>query len=151
MAMRLLIYLEVRRNMALEEAVNRSVLSGQKEPDPRPDALRVGVDDEDRMSPGVEEDRVRGLRPDAILGQEIRAHHVHWTAEVARQVAAGSFEEMAAEPSDPRGVGAVEARDPHLAPDDGHGRLGQGPDIEESRSPQVPDRDLGVPPRGLLH
>src|SRR3989454_12738094 len=147
----LLIDRELSRNMLFEETLNRSDLSGPKEPDPRPDALRVGVDDEDRLSPGVEEDRVRGLRPDAILGQEIRAHHVHWPAEVARQVAVGTVEEMAAEPSDPRGFGAVEARDPHMSPDDGHGRLDQGPDNGQAHSPQVPDRDLDVPPRGLLH
>src|SRR3989442_2576813 len=58
---------------------------------------------------------------------------------------------MAAERPDPRRCRAVEARDPHMSPDDGHGRIGQRPDIEESRPPQVPDRDLDGPPRGLLH
>src|SRR5207245_958111 len=58
---------------------------------------------------------------------------------------------MAAERPDPRRFRAVEARDPHMSPDDGHGLIGQRSDIEESRPPQVPDRDLDGPPRGLLH
>src|SRR3989442_15269925 len=58
---------------------------------------------------------------------------------------------MAAERPDPRRFRAVEARDPHMSPDDEHGLIGQRSDIEESRPPQVPDRDLDGPPRGLLH
>src|SRR5439155_20568912 len=93
----LLIGHELWQKMLLEEILNRSVLASPKEADSRPDAFRIGIDDEDRMSAGVEEDRVRRLRRDAVQGQEVRAHHVRRTAEIARQVAIAAVEEMTTE------------------------------------------------------
>src|SRR5438093_11721871 len=58
---------------------------------------------------------------------------------------------MTAERSEARRFRAVQARDPYLPSDDGHGCLGQRPNLQKASSLQISDRDLDVPPGGLLH
>src|SRR5439155_9127987 len=58
---------------------------------------------------------------------------------------------MTAERSEARRFRAVQARDPYLPSDDGHGCLGQRPNRQKASSLQISDRDLDVPPGGLLH
>src|SRR5436309_15831868 len=58
---------------------------------------------------------------------------------------------MTAERSEARRFRAVQARDPYLPSDDGHGCLGQRPNLQKASSLQISDRDLDIPPGGLLH
>src|SRR5207249_8362149 len=102
----LLIRRQVPRNAPVEVLLDWGVRPRPEESDPAADAFGVCVDDEDRMAARVQEDGVRGLRPDAVLSQEVRAHHVRGTAEVTGEIAPGSLEEMAAERADPRRFGA---------------------------------------------
>jgi len=58
---------------------------------------------------------------------------------------------MAAERPEPGWLRAIEAGDPHISPNDRHGGSGERPDVEKARSFQILDRDLDIPPSGLLH
>src|SRR5256712_197052 len=58
---------------------------------------------------------------------------------------------MPAERSETSGVRAIQACDPHVSSDDGHGCLSERPNFEEACSLQISDCDLDVPPGGLLH
>src|SRR5947209_19819952 len=95
----LLIRRQVPGNPLLEVPLDRAIFTGPKESDPPADPFGVRVDDEDRVASGVQEDRVRSLRADPILGEQVGAHLVRGTVEVTGEVAPGPIEEMAAERS----------------------------------------------------
>ena len=147
----LLIRRQVPGNPLLEVLLDRVIFAGPEESDPAADPFGVRVDDKDRVAAGVQEDRVRGLRTDAVLGEEVGAHHPGRTSEVAAEIPAGPVEEMPAERLHARRLRAVQPGDPHLSPDDRDGRLRERSNLQEASPLQIFDRDLDVPPAGLLH
>src|SRR5213594_5103004 len=58
---------------------------------------------------------------------------------------------MPAERSETSGFRLVQACDPHVSSDDGHRCFRERPNFEEAGLLQISDRDLDIPPGGLLH
>src|SRR3989449_9607694 len=58
---------------------------------------------------------------------------------------------MTAERSETSGFRLVQACDLHVSSDGGHGRFRERPNLQKTSSLQISDRDLHVPPGGLLH
>ena len=142
---------QVPRDVSLEVLLGEAVLVGIEETDPPTDPQRVGIDNEDRMAPRVQQDRVCRLGADTILGEEIGAHHVRRPIEILREVASRLFDDMAAEVPELRRFRAVEAGDVHVFANDVDLRGSQRLDIQKAGDPQVLDGGVHVPPRGLLH
>src|SRR5213594_316683 len=147
----LLIRRQVPGNPLLEVSLDRAIFAGPEESDPATDPFGVRIDDEDRVAARVQQDRVRGLRADAILSKQVRTHLVHGAGEVTGEVASGTVEQMPAERSETSGFRLVQACDPHVSSDDGHRCFRERPNLEQAGLLQISDRDLDVPPGGLLH
>ena len=142
---------QVPGNLFLEVPLDRAIFAGPEESDPAADPFGVRVDDKDRVAAGVEEDRVRGLRADATLCEQVRADDIGGTGEVTSKIASGTVEQMTAERSETSGFRLVQACDLHVSSDGGHGRFRERPNLQKTSSLQISDRDLDVPPGGLLH
>jgi len=142
---------QVPRDVSLEVPLGGAVLVGIEETDPPTDPQRVGIDNEDRMAPRVQQDRVCRLGADTILGEEIGAHHVRRPIEILREVASRSFHEMTTDVTQLRRFRAVKAGYPNVFANYVDPRGSERSDAQEAGGPQILDGGMHVPPPGLLH
>lgn len=80
----LLVHGQIRRDVLGEVPLHLVVGVCVEQPNALADPDRVRVDDEGRMAACVEEDRIRCLRADPGLGEEVGAHYVRRAIEITR-------------------------------------------------------------------
>ena len=120
-------------------------------PEPREDALRVGVHHENRPPGGVEDDGVRRLPPDALEPQKRLAQRFLGQAQEAAHVPFVTFAQPGGESLDPSGLHVEEPRGADEAGEAAHARFRKRALREESRFFEVRNRLRRVRPGGVLH
>jgi hypothetical protein len=141
----------IRRQVSLEERA-RVLVAGAvgKQPVDGQHAARVGVGDERGAASGVQQDRVRGLGPEADDPQHLAAEGGQWCPAHAVEAPAEPIEQPARERLEsPR----LEPIRPGRADDLGQlvfGKRGQALGAEETARAQGADRAGSVHPPGVL-
>ena len=141
----------VTRQPVREEGRHRIVRGAEIHPPvPRQRAARVGVRDKDGTQRGVEQDTVRGFRPDAVDRKQFGAQRPGRHCEQPVESAAKAIEQPLDKRPQPACLDVeVAGWANQLRQHGGRGRP-QRAGRQPPRSPQVRDRALDIGPGGML-
>src|SRR5207249_10252960 len=88
---------ETPGDLGFEVLLDDAVRVRGEEADSPTNSNRLCVDDKDGMAARIQQDGIRGLRPHAVLCEQVVSDHVRRSIAVSGEVAIRSIQEVAAE------------------------------------------------------